>query len=117
MYRDASNYKAFGNVIFTNLGNINLTDINISLLNYFSNDRLFVASQIRIPEVFLYLKDNLTVDDHCFHEYMSVKFTTETENDKHGRSINEFIKEIGNQANLGWATFDPTDSFKINANV
>ena len=109
MYRDASNYKAWGNVIFINPDELTLLEINTHLINSFGMDRLFIASQIRIPEVFLYLDDDVTIDDHCFHEFTSVKFTSETENDKYGRSINEFIKEVENQSKIGWLSFDPTE--------
>jgi len=111
MYRDASNYKSWGSVIFINPGETTLSDIDARLLNVFGNDRLFIASQIRIPEVFLYLDGDITIDDHCFHEYISVEFTAEAENNKHGRSINEFIKEVEHQSNVGWQPFDPTDPF------
>ena len=111
MYRDASNYKAWGSVVFTNSGEATLSDIEARSLNSFGNDRLFIARQIRIPEVFLYLDGDITIDDHCFHEYISVEFTTEAENDKHRRSINEFIKEVEDQSNIGWQSFDPADPF------
>ena len=113
MYRDASNYKSWGSVIFINPGEATLSDIDARLLNVFGNDRLFIASQIRIPEVFLYLDGDITIDDHCFHEYISVEFTNESENDKHGRSINEFIKEVEYQSNVGWQPFDPTDPYQF----
>ena len=111
MYRDASNYKAWGSVIFAKFYEATLLDIDSHLINSFGSDKLFIASQIRIPEVFLYLDGDITIDDHCFHEFISVEFTSETENDKHRRSINEFIKEVEDQSNIGWQSFDPTDPF------
>ena len=111
IYRDASNYKAFGNVIFTNPYGLALSDINKHLLNSFRMDGLFIASQIRIPEVFLYLDGDITVDDHCFHEFVSVEDTSEAENDVHRRSISEFIKEVEHQSEAGWKVFDPADPF------
>lgn len=111
MYRDASNYKAWGSVIFNNPDGSALSDINTHLLNSFGMDGLFIASQIRIPEVFFYLAGDITIDDHCFHEFISVEVTSEAENDKYRRSINEFINEVEYQSNTGWLPFDPTDPY------
>lgn len=111
IYRDASNYKALGYIIFNNPNGLTLSDINNHLLNSFRMDGLFIASQIRIPEVFLYLDGDITVDDHCFHEFISVEDTLEAENDVHRRSIFEFIKEVEHQSETGWKVFDPTDPF------
>ena len=111
MYRDASNYKAWGSVIFINHDGLTLSDINTRLSNSFGMDGLFIASQIRIPEVFLYLDGDITIDDHCFHEFISVKVMSEAENDKYRRSINEFTNEVEYQSNAGWLPFDPADPF------
>ena len=111
LYRDASNYKAWGSVIFDNPDESTLSYINTRLLNSFGMDRLFIASQIRIPDVFLYLDSDITIDDHCFHEFISVEITSEAEDDKYRRSINKFIKEVKQQINTGWLSFDPSDPF------
>ena len=116
LYRDASNYKAWGSVIFDNPDESTLSYINTRLLNSFGMDRLFIASQIRIPDVFLYLDSDITIDDHCFHEFISVEITSEAEDDKYRRSINEFIKEIKHQSHAGWLSFDPSDPF-INSRI
>ena len=70
-------------------------------------DGLFIAHQIRIPEIFLYTRDDAISDDHCFHEFDAVESTAALPNDDYSRSISEFIAEANGEALRGWAAFDP----------
>ena len=107
LYRDAGNYKEFGNVIFSNPDLLTLHKLAMPLAETFSSERLFIAHQIRVPEVFLYTQGNATSDDHCFHEFDCVEETLEGPNDRHFRSIVEFLVEIQCEAKRGWKAFDP----------
>jgi len=71
-------------------------------------DGLFVARQIRVPEVF-FSEGDATSDDHCFHEFESVEFTLEGPNDAHARSIGDFAAEVEKEGERGWTAFDPHD--------
>ncbi|RJQ47686.1 MAG: hypothetical protein C4538_04890 [Nitrospiraceae bacterium] len=77
LYRDASNYKAWGEIIFRNPDKLNLNEIEERLRGSFDCREFFIASQIYIPEVFLFIHDRFTEDDHFFHEFDAVEFTTE----------------------------------------
>jgi hypothetical protein len=107
LYRDAGNYKKFASVVFSNSEPLPLQRIAVSFAEVFSGHGLFVAHQIRVPEVFLYIRGNATSDDHCFHEFDGVEESLEAPNDQHLRSIGEFLLEVQNEAKRGWNAFDP----------
>ena len=107
MYRDAGNYKKFGAVVFSNSELLTLQSVATILADVFSEEGLFVAHQIRVPEVFFYIRGNATSDDHCFHEFDGVEETLDAPNDSHSRSIREFLVEAQREAKRGWIAFDP----------
>src|SRR5271170_5555667 len=94
LYRDGSNYKKWAEVIFSNHDGLTEDTVARELQSAFLVDGLFVAHQVRIPEVFLWSEDQLDPDDHCFHEFAGVEPTTDFPNDAHGRSIREFLAEV-----------------------
>lgn len=111
LYRDAGNYKKWADIIFSNPDRLTLGAITKALQGSFLADGLFIADQIRIPEVFLSTEQGFTDDDHCFHEFDAVEPSPEISNDKFCRTIREFIAEVKREADLGWRTFDPHDRF------
>jgi hypothetical protein len=110
LYRDGGNYKKWGKVIFSNPDGMNTESAERKLRQGFLEDGMFVASQIRVPEVFLYADYGFSSDDHCYHEFDGVRPTTSSADDTHGRSIGEFIVEVIQEAQRGWQVFDPYDS-------
>ncbi len=104
LYRDGGNYKSWGAVIFENPDRISINDINKRLRKAFDSQELFIAKQIRIPEVFPDINEP-TRDDHCFHEFDSIAQTAKTPNDVEGRSINDFIEEVEAESKSGWKVF------------
>ena len=109
LYRDGGNFKKFGRVVFSNPDRIDCSAIEVSLRQAFWDD-LFVAHQVRLPEVFIYLHSPFSFDDHCYHEFEAVRVTGETPNDEHGRTIMAFLSEVSEEDRLGWEEFDPYDS-------
>jgi hypothetical protein len=109
LYRDASNYKKWGEVVFSNHEGLSGDAAARALRNGFSRDALFSARQVRLPEVFSFAEYHVTPDDHCFHEFYSVEVTAEVPNDAYGRSIREFVAEVRSEARRGWVAFDPQD--------
>src|SRR5260370_37379054 len=91
LYRDASNYKKWGEVVFPNSEGLTSDAVIKALRDSLSCDELFVAQQVRLPEVFLFREYPLTPDDHCFHEFDSVEVTSDVPNDAYGRSMREFV--------------------------
>jgi hypothetical protein len=110
LYRDGSNYKKYADVVFSNPTLLSIDLITRKLKKYFLEDGLFIAHQVRIPEVFLALDGGLTVDDHCYHEFDLVEMTGDPPSDTHNRSIQEFLPEVANEGSVGWRAFDPQNS-------
>jgi hypothetical protein len=110
LYRDGGNYRKFGSVIFTNPEQIAGGVIEAALIEAFLEDGLFIADQVRLPEVFLFANGNLSFDDHCYHEFDAIRATDKGPNDAHLRTISEFVSEVNKQWRRGWRVFDPYDS-------
>jgi len=110
LYRDGSNYKKWADIVFSNADELSTEAATRSLREGFLEDGLFTAHQVRIPEVFLALEDELTPDDHCFHEFDSLEATSDIPNDPSDRSIREFMAEVAREAKHGWRAFNPQDS-------
>lgn len=109
LYRDGSNWKQFGEVVFANPDGLEPADIEARLRLKFQDGDNFIASQIGVPEVFLYSEaadydvENpplgvgpgeyvISEDDHCWHELDSVLASTSGPTDS--RTALEFIQEV-----------------------
>ena len=112
LYRDAGNYKKWTDVVFSNPDRLTLEAAAKALKDAFLEDGLFIAHQVRVPEVFLFSRGNATSDDHCFHEFSAVEESLEDPNDPFSRSISQFIAEVKREAKSGWAAFDPHDALQ-----
>jgi hypothetical protein len=109
LYRDASNYKKWSDVVFSNDEGLSPDAVTGALRDAFLGGELFIASQIRVPDAFLFSEYRLTTDDHCFHEFHSVGATRDVANDPHCRPIRDFVAEVATEAGRGWAAFEPQD--------
>lgn len=114
-YRDGSNYKSFGAVIFRSAKEV-ITEEDIStwtkkIRESLFDKEFFIASQISIPDVFLwnnkrtYMED----DDHCLHTFLSLETTDEMVTDN--RSFEEFLESFEAADREGWELFDPSTIF------
>jgi hypothetical protein len=110
LYRDAGNYKKWADVVFSNPDRLTLEAVTKALKDAFLEDGLFIAHQVRVPEVFLFSRGNATSDDHCFHEFSAVGESLEDPNDPCSRSISQLIAEVKREAKSGWVAFDPHDA-------
>lgn len=90
---------------------IRVREIENALKRGLLEDGLFIAHQVRIPEIFLALGYSLTLDDHCFHEFSGIEITSGEPNDLLGRPIRDFIEEVNREASRGWRAFEPQESF------
>jgi hypothetical protein len=106
MYRDASNYKQHGEVIFSNEKQLSVEEIE-KQIHYFLNDgEFFIARQIDLEERFF---DALNDDDHPWHEFVRVEATNDPIFDpdhQHTRDITEFLVELENANRAGWDEMD-----------
>ena len=79
LYRDASNYKAFGVVLLSGVPSQN--DIS-ALRACLESGEYFVAEQVGIPAVYKELwdlSDGPTSDDHALHEFVALRVATDDE--------------------------------------
>jgi hypothetical protein len=109
LYRDGSNYKSWGEVVFANPENLTLDEIDRRLVDAFLPDKLFIASQISIPEKFLFLDGKFSKYDHCYHEFDRVEICQKYSIDSLGRSVTDILREVEFVAKQGWEAFDVLD--------
>jgi len=109
LYRDGSNYKSWGEVVFDNYEKITLEEIEKRLTEAFLPDKLFIASQISIPEKFLFLNGKFTKHDHCYHEFDGLEKCAESSTDSLRRSITDFLEDVELASKQGWEAFDVLD--------
>lgn len=79
LYRDADNFKAFGEILlYGEISEGYISEIESCL--YASE--LFVAEQVNIPTLYSQLwkfSNGPTIADHSFHEFLSIRLATENE--------------------------------------
>ncbi len=98
LYRDAGNNKKWGDVVFTNNKDINLSLIKLMLGNVLIENEFFVAKQSGLPELSFHESDKEL--DHDWYEYSAINNTDEQDNDLHNRDITDFIKLLKQTSNI-----------------
>lgn len=109
LYRDGANYKSWGEVVFTNPDQLAVDEIETRLIDAFLPDKLFIASQVSVPEKFLFASGKFTKFDHCYHEFDNVGICQEDPTDDLNRSIMDFLKDVELTSQRGWKVFDILD--------
>jgi hypothetical protein len=109
LYRDGSNYKSWGEVIFSNPENLAINEIETKLLDALLPDKQFIADQVHIPEKFLFVNGKFTEYDHCYHEFDGVEASEEKAADSLERSITDFLQDVEMASKQGWKAFDILD--------
>lgn len=89
LYRDASNYKQYGSVIFSNINNLSILEIDDIIRNQLIEEISFNHTEFGITSLFF---ENKNEDDHDWHEYENLEMTDENPTDK--RTIEEFLKQL-----------------------
>ena len=109
MYRDASNYKYWGEVVFAGAIDDALSG---RLSRAFESTEFFIADQIGIREVFP-ADWPLDQDDHCWHTFVETESTNEAADDVHGRTIHRFVADVERTSIKGWKVFDPMTRARV----
>jgi hypothetical protein len=102
LYRDASNYKQHGEVIFSNEKQPLLDEIEKQIRAFLNDGEFFIARQIHLTERFF---DVLYDDDHPWHEFVSVTATDDPVFDpepEYKRDVAEILVELENAHRAGW---------------
>lgn len=79
LYRDASNYKAWGKLLLS--GTASENDVT-TLQQYLDSKEFFIAEQVGIPALYKELwdlSDGPTNDDHAFHSFYELRPATDEE--------------------------------------
>jgi len=85
LYRDSSNFKAFGQLLLA--GDIADTDI-LKIKSSLDSGECFVAEQVGIPPLYSQLwkySNGPTIADHAYHEF--IKFRTATDEEAASLSV------------------------------
>jgi hypothetical protein len=90
LYRDAGNYKEYGEIIFTNRDSKNLEEIELILRKNLIEGEFFIPEKWNVPR--LSFDDYLPELDHDYHEFESLELTNE--NSIRHCDISTFLKEI-----------------------
>ena len=105
-YRDASNYKQHGEVIFTNRTFLSASEIEKQIHACLKDGEFFIARQVHIEERFF---DALHEDDHPWHTFERIEVTILAPFDpdnwaekQHRRDITEFIADLEQACRAGW---------------
>ena len=102
VYRDASNYKQHGEVIFSNETHLPAEEIEQQISSFLNDGEFFIARQVHVEERFF---DVLDDDDHPWHEFVNVTATDDPTFDpepEHKRDIAEFLSDLEQAHCAGW---------------
>lgn len=105
MYRDASNYKNAGEVVFENdLGIEDEEEISDLVVAFLEDGEYFVAELVDIDTCYF---GGIYDDDHGYHEFTGVEMTEEKPSDYYRqpepmRTFSEFLKELEEHNKTGW---------------
>jgi hypothetical protein len=92
LYRDAGNFKNWGEVVFSNPRDLD-AELIIALADRALIDRAyFVANKVGVPD--LHFPEHHNELDHGWHEAHSFQPTLEAPNDREDRSIEEFLESM-----------------------
>jgi len=93
LYRDAGNYKEFGEIIFTNQDSKRLKEIELAIRKNLIEGEFFIPEKWNVPR--LSFENYLPELDHDYHEFESVEVTDEnlTEN----KDISAFLNLISDK--------------------
>lgn len=111
MYRDASNYKNTGHVIFR--GEIS-SDLETRLRAALEDGDNFIADQVGVPEIFFEFGED-SAEDHSWHEFVEATVTSEDATDT--RTVEEFVVAIEAASRAGWREFEQVCGERIETTI
>jgi hypothetical protein len=92
LYRDAGNFKNWGDIVFRNPREIPAHFVTAMAEKILIDEAYFIASKASVPDLHFVQHD---VDlDHDWHELQAFRDTDDAPNDPEGRDIEEFIQSL-----------------------
>jgi hypothetical protein len=106
LYRDAGNWKQYGQAVFTNIGESPLANIEAQIRAALHDGQWFLAEKIDLETQFI--GDHNTDDDHPWHEFDKVSETNLSPSDPAfidgpRRDIAQFIRAMQAWHQMGWS--------------
>lgn len=90
IYRDAANYKSWGDVVFENATCRKLGELESSLRQVLIDGEFFLAKSCGVPD--LRFPDRVDELDHDWHTFHLLEYSEDEPNDALNRDISEFLK-------------------------
>lgn len=98
LYRDAGNFKNWGEVVFSNPRDVPADTIasivNQALIDrtFFIDHTFFIATKVDVPD--LHFSEHIEGLDHGWHEVHAFQPTDDPPNDVRSRNIEEFVESL-----------------------
>ena len=92
LYRDAGNYKNWGEVVFSNPRSVSADIVTAMAEQVLIDCAFFVATKADVPD--LHFADHDEDLDHGWHEVHAFRLTDDSPNDVRSRNIEEFIDSL-----------------------
>lgn len=92
LYRDAGNFKNWGEIVFSNPRNISADFVAAMAEKVLIDQAYFLASKAGVPDLHFVEHDEDL--DHDWHEVYVFQATDEAPNDPQGRDVEEFIESL-----------------------
>lgn len=92
LYRDAGNFKNWGEVVFSNPRNINVDLIAAMAAKVLIDHVYFVVLKAGVPDLHFVEYDKEL--DHDWHEVNAFQPTDDAPNDPQGRDVEKFIESL-----------------------
>lgn len=92
LYRDAGNYKNWGDVVFSNKNDHDAEWLEQKAREVLIDSDFFVAEKARVPT--LYFDEHIERLDHDWHQFESFMVTSDQTNDPRNRDVLEFLEAL-----------------------
>lgn len=89
LYRDAANYKSWGEVVFGNECDLDISKIEDRIRAALIDGEFFVAEEVGVPV--LYFESHDDELDHQWHEFSAITPSNDPVSDAENRDIVEFV--------------------------
>lgn len=92
LYRDAGNFKNWGEIVFSNARNFNVDHVTAMAERVLIESTYFVASQADVPD--LHFDEYNEKLDHGWHEFHAFQGTDDATTDLQKRDVEKFIESL-----------------------
>ncbi len=102
MYRDASNWKQYGMVIFPYSGNLPVSILEEQIRAALHDGEWFIVEKVGLPVCFFNSPGEETDDDHPWHEFWQLTWMQPDTPANDPRDITDLIHEMQVWKQMGW---------------